>query len=357
VLDILEALSDFLDKTLPVNSWESLVRQIIINEQNARKAKLEKGVKVKPLLRDIANKNLKKILSTPERKLAALGGEKLGPYRNAFEKNRPMLEALARKGDGSAKSMVMKLKAFDNFSGILTSVDFALFDISIYILDTLNAKKHYADIVSAKTASAITHLNNAAVFLNNSGNYLDNVIAAAALTPTILNYNVMAQNALNSANQLLSQAIADLANAEAALQHIPDNQQAQNAVAEAQNRLAQVQGLLAQITVKMAAAEDHKDILSIPMVSITIHCVEEDPCCDDDWNNVNVDISNETHTNVPDGHGTTSGSGRCTISGRFGNSTIHVHTDGPGGWNFDRTFNVQNHSVEFTITEDLPGWE
>lgn len=353
VVDIVDSLSGFLDQVLPVTSWETLVRQIVSNEQHSRKGDGKKGANSNPLLRAIPKKNLKEIYKTPQRRIAAFGGEKFGEYRQAFERKRPALEVLAAKGRISATAIVLELRAFKEYSALISILDIEALIEAFAALQ----KANYAKKVSAKCASCITNLTNAEGYLNNCSDYLDNVLAAQTITATILGYNTKAENALESANQLIAQAVADLASAEANLQHIPENLEAQNGVAEAQDKLEQVQNLLSEITQKMAQAEDHKDILSIPLVSITIHCVEEDPCCDDDWNNVNVFITNETHPNVPEGSGTTHGNGRCTISGRFGNSTIHVQSEGPGGWNFANTFNVGNHSQTFTITEDLPGSE
>lgn len=348
--DLVDSLSDFLGQVLPVSSWETLVRQIISHVHHSRGTTAQPGKP--PLLRRIPKRNLKEILTTPHRLTSAVGGEKFGVYRQAFEQKRPALETLADQRPKTATGKLLALRAFKEYLPLFNKFEFGNYDLTggMKVID-------YAKMVSAHCASAITHLTNAEGYLNNCSDFLDNVLAAQTLTQGIKNYNSKAENALESANQLLSQAVADLATAEAALMHIPDNQKAQTAVAEAQDKLEQLQNLLSEITQKMAQAEDHKDILSIPWVAITIHCVEYDPCCDEDWKDVNVTIANVTHPSVPKGSGTTNGSGKCTISGRFGNSAIYIQTDGPGEWDFAYSKNVQDHSRTFTLTEDLPGNE
>lgn len=350
VKDLVANLDSFLEKGLefPVIDWESLAHQIMKWEYKNRKSEDKK----QRLLRNIDSKHLDTILGNEKKVRLLFPKQHQRKFSEEFELKRHNYESMLQKPDKGFLQLFSGMPFFSN--------DTFTIELIARLLEYLkekNNEQQNANIVQAKISSANTHLNNAEQSINTASGYISNVLSANNLTSTVRNYNTLAQNLLDSANQLLAQAIADLAAAEAAAQVIPDNAEAQNAVAEAQAKLEGVQNQLSALILEMARAEAHKDVLSIPEVCITIRCIEEDPCCDDDWNGVNVCITNTSNADVPEVCGTTAGNGSVTLCGRFGNSSVVVRTTGSGGWNETRYFNIGSHGVSYTIKVDLAGWE
>ncbi len=355
VRDFVEAIEPFLDEVLPVQDWDTLAHEILKREHRARKGKAG-GRK---LLARLGNRHLRRILESPEIMRKAFGASRPGKFSAEFERKRPEYELLLTpmaRGRGEARSvryLFSTIRAYPNLYAFDLVTLLELLGFLILTTDDAEAK----NTVLAKSSAAITHLNNAEQNVLQASTLLDNVLGATSLTSTVTSWNQQALNKLESANQLLAQAIADIAAAEAAAAKVPGNAEAASAVAEAQARLEEIQNQIAALLTKTARAEAHKDVLAIPDVCVTIKCVEDDPCCDDNWSDVEVCVRNQSNPDVPMVCGTTGSSGSVTLCGHFGDSAVVVTTNGPGGWDETRTYNVGPTGTSRTIKVDLPGFE
>lgn len=359
VVDLVEALTPFLDEVLPVLTWEDLVLEIVKREAKARKGKAGGS----RLLRDLGSKNLRQILDDPRRVRKAFPNTKPGEYSRAFAAKRTYYDILLQPLDADKRTKTRSVKRL--FSRVAMDAQHFGFQYRsvedmLAIIEAIKAFLEKNDAVQAglaKASSATTHLANAEQLLGQVSGLLDSVLAATSLNSTVTSRNQQAADKLESASQLIAQAIADLAAAETAANKAPTSTELANAVAEAQNRLETLQNLYEAQLDKMAQAETHKDVLAIPSVCVTIKCIEDDPCCDDEWAGVNVCVSNLDNPDVPQACGVTNGSGRVTVCGRFGNSSITVTSQDGGDWDETRNFEMGSSSSTFTITTDLPGWE
>ncbi len=197
--------------------------------------------------------------------------------------------------------------------------------IILAILKALEDQKKAAAIVKAKTASATTYLNQAETALTLASGYLDAVLNANSLTADVQLKNVMAKNQLIVATALLNQANADLALAQASLQGCPGDAAAQNAVAQAEAKRITIQQKLTEIQAKLAQAEDHKDLIAIPLIMISVKCWDYDSCSSNDpESNVDVTVSNINHPQVEPMMVTTGADGLAVVTGRFGKSLVQV---------------------------------
>lgn len=364
VLDMVEDLSLILDNFLPLNDWESLARNIIKWQINARR-KNDKSVY---LLHKIGDKHLRSLLKDTDRARRVLPQNKR-EFSEAFEIRKPLHKQMTKKPENGAYNLFFsnitfvratqaKLTGIAALDHYIDHMARAMIEIS-EIFEAMwryweerREEEEQKEIVFAQTSSAITYLTTAEENINEASSNLDNVLLSNNITSEVLEYNNDAYNREDSASQLILRGLGALALAEAAAKKIPGNAEAQNAVAEAQGKLEDVQRQADNLITKMGDAERHKDILSIPMVCVTIQCIDVDWCCSQYWNNTNVCIQNSSNLDVPEVCGTTSGNGNVTLCGRFGNSSIIVTTSGPSGWNETKMYYIGTMPVSYVIQGD-----
>ncbi|MGL4465131.1 MAG: hypothetical protein ACRC1K_23500 [Planctomycetia bacterium] len=305
--DFVDGLRPFLTELLPIRSWADTSRRIA--------AMVRKVGKHEPLLKRLRSEHLKAILADPERRERAFPNQ---PHRQFRQMFLSRLEIRLSK--------IRNARAMDVHPGFLSLEDFVKITkgwLETH-LDIIQANIVTAKIVAAKTASAMTLMTQADAQFNAAETHFEIVLLAQALTNSVRTHNAQGEAAYDAAVELVFLAAADVNAAAAAAQQIPDNAQAQTAVAQAQAKLQILVQRLQVILDKLGQTEDHKDLIAIPIIAITVSCFEEDSCNDNDpVANVSVSITNLDNTNIQQTGQTNSG-GFLTLQGRFGNSRVLV---------------------------------